>query len=181
MKALTSEQVDQSTKEIFESIKQRVGRVPNLYATMANSKQLLGGYLAFEATLKSGSFSNKENELIALSVSEVNDCNYCLSAHSALGKMAGFTDDQLIAIRKGELKDEKLNALGLLAKEITISRGKVSKASIEKFLSAGYDQKALAELLGMVAIRSLTNYIYSIGEFEIDFPLAAKLDELETA
>lgn len=69
LKALNDEQVDTQTKEIFNNIRQKVGQVPNLYAAMGNSPQLLGGFLAFEASLKQGTFSNKENEAIALAVS----------------------------------------------------------------------------------------------------------------
>ncbi len=70
LKALTSRQVGEQAQAIFSNIKQKVGRVPNLYAAMANSPNLLGGFLAFEATLKQGSFSAKENEAIALDVSQ---------------------------------------------------------------------------------------------------------------
>ena len=181
LKALTPDQVDESTQEVFAAIKQKVGMLPNLYAAMGNSPQLLEGFLTFEATLKSGSFSTKENEAIALAVSQANGCNYCLSAHSAMGKMAGFSESDVIDIRRGVVEDGKLNALISLALELTEKRGKASQEAIDNFLSAGYDHKAFAELIGMVAVRSITNSIFSNGEFEIDFPKAASLEELAAA
>ena len=177
LKALKIDQVENQTKEIFNNISQKIGRVPNLYAAMANSPQLLGGFLAFEETLKQGSFSAKENEAIALAVSQSNNCKYCLAAHSTIGKMLGYSDDEVTDIRKGTIADQKLNALISLATELTEKKGKASKESIQTFLSAGYTNQSLAELIGMVAIRNITNYIYSNGDFEIDFPKVKSLEE----
>lgn len=179
LKALTPEQVDESTLEVFSAIKQKVGMLPNLYAAMGNSPQLLKGFLAFEDTLKKGVFSAKENEAIALAASQSNGCNYCLAAHSTMGKMFGYTENEMIDIRKGTVVDNKLNALTTLARELTEKKGKASQNSIDQFLSVGYTHQAFAELIGMVAIRNLTNYIFSNGEFEIDFPKAASLNEQE--
>ena len=181
LKAITNEQAQEQTQEIFNNIKQKIGRVPNLYAAMGNSPQLLGGFLAFEASLKQGTFSNKENEAIALAVSQSNGCNYCLAAHSAMGKMAGYSENEVVEIRKGTVVDPKLNALTTLAKELTEKRGKGSSEAINNFLEAGFTQQSLAELIGMVAVRSITNYIFSNGDFEIDFPEAKSIEELATA
>ena len=180
LKALTPEQVDESTKEVFASIKQKVGMLPNLYATMANSPQMLNGFLAFEAALKKGSFSSKEGEAISLAVSQVNGCQYCLAAHSAVGKMVGFSEDEVMDIRQRTVADNKLNVLTQLAAELTEKRGKASQESIDNFLSAGYSHQALTELIGFVGLRSITNYIFSQGEFEIDFPKAPSMEELIT-
>ncbi|MCR9289170.1 carboxymuconolactone decarboxylase family protein [Saprospiraceae bacterium] len=181
LKSLTTEQASAHTKEIFSVIKQKVGRVPNLYAAMGNSPQLLGGFLAFEGSLKSGTFSAKENEAIALAVSQTNGYNYCLAAHSAMGKMAGFSENEIIDIRRGTSTDSKLNALTTLATELTAKRGKASQEAIDNFLDVGYTPQSFAELIGLVAIRSIINYIYSNGDFEIDFPKAATLEELVAA
>ena len=176
LKALKSEQVNDSTKAIFSNIKKKIGRVPNLYAAMGNSPQLLNGFLAFEATLKQGAFSAKENEAIALAVSQANQCNYCLAAHSAIGKMLGYTKNEVLDIRKGNSTNPKLNALLTLTTELTEQRGKASQEAINNFLAIGYTAQALAELIGFVAVRSITNYIYSNGDFEIDFPKAVNIE-----
>jgi uncharacterized peroxidase-related enzyme len=181
LKALNEEQAGIKTKEVFQNIKKKVGRVPNLYAAMGNSPKLLAGFLAFENTLKQGFFSAKENEAIALAVSQANTCDYCLAAHSAIGKMVGFSETEITDIRKGNIADAKLNALTTLAKELTINRGEASEASIENFISVGYSHQALAELIGLIAVRSITNYIFSNGDFDIDFPKATVISELETA
>lgn len=181
LKALTPDQVDESTKEVFAAITQKVGMLPNLYAAMGNSPQLLKGFLAFEDSLKKGSFSSKENEAIALAVSQVNGCNYCLAAHSVVGKMLGYTDSEVIDIRRGIVADKNLRSLITLASELTERKGKASQEAINNFLAAGYTHQAFAELIGLVAIRIATNYLFSNGDFEIDFPVAPKLDELTVA
>jgi uncharacterized peroxidase-related enzyme len=180
LKPLTNSQVGEPTQTIFSGIKQKIGRVPNLYAAMANSPNLLGGFLTFEATLKQGSFSTKEGEAIALAVSQSNQCEYCLSAHSALGEMAGYSVEEIINIRKGTVADPKLQALITLATELTDNKGKTSQGAIDAFLSVGYTAQSLADLIGLVSIRNITNYIYSNGDFEIDFPVAAPLMRLAT-
>ena len=181
LKVVSNQQADDSTKAIFAAIKKKVGRVPNLYAAMGNSPQLLAGFLAFEDTLKQGTFSAKENEAIALAVSQAYGCNYCLAAHSAIGKILGYAENEVIDIRRGTSANRKLNALTSLATELTEKRGKASAEAINNFLSAGYTNQSLAELIGMVAIRSITNYIYSNGDFEIDFPIVKPIEELVAA
>ncbi len=181
LKALTPEQVDGPTKEVFAAIKQKVGMVPNLYAAIGNSPELLKGFLDFSATLEGGVFSAKENEAIALAVSQENGCNYCLSAHSLMGKMAGLSSEEMMDIRTGEISDPKMNALITLAAQLTVNRGKASDQAINNFLAQGYSHKAYTELIGMVVLRSFTNYMFSNGDFEIDFPKAVALEELEVA
>ncbi len=84
--------------------------------------------MTFEETLKKkGSFSAKENEAIALAVSQANHCEYCLAAHSTIGKMVGYSDNEVMDIRSGTVSDRKLNALTSLASELTIKRGKTAQ------------------------------------------------------
>lgn len=181
LKALKPEQVDESTAEVFEEIKKKVGMLPNLYAAMGNYPQLLKGFLAFEDTLKQGVFTTKENEAIALAVSQANGCDYCLAAHSTIAQMVGFSEKEVVSIRKGVVADQRLNALTALASQLTENKGKATQETIDDFISAGYTNQAFVELIGIVAIRSITNYIFTNGDFYVDFPKAAKLEESVTA
>lgn len=109
--------------------------VPNLYATMAYSENALGNYVTFQGGKTS--LRGKEKEAVNLIVSQVNGCIYCLSAHTALGKMHGLTDEQIIEIRKGSASfDTKLDALVKLAKNITESRGKADSILVDNFFAA---------------------------------------------
>ena len=92
--------VSTTNQAIFDSLKKAIGFVPNLYATYAYSDNALKNYLDF-ANAKT-SLKAKEKEVVNLAVSEVNQCEYCLSAHTAIGKMNGFTDDQILDLRAGQ-------------------------------------------------------------------------------
>ena len=177
LKALTSEHVDEKTNVIFNTILQKAGRLPNLYAAMGNSPQLLSGFLAFSDTLGKGSFSAKEKEAIALAVSETNGCGYCLSAHTALAQLAGFTEAETFGLREGTILDDRLKPLTNLAIELTENRGEASDEAVKSFYAAGYTETALLELIGHIALNTITNYIYSQGDFEIDFPKAKNIEE----
>ncbi|MBF0569885.1 MAG: carboxymuconolactone decarboxylase family protein, partial [Candidatus Omnitrophica bacterium] len=88
-------------KQILEGIKAKMGKVPNIYATIAHSPATLEAMMGYNAGLKKGSLSGVETEAIALAVGQKNSCDYCLAAHTVLGKMAGLADAQMIAARKG--------------------------------------------------------------------------------
>lgn len=145
--------------------------VPNLYAVMAHSDTALGNYLAFQNAKTS--FSNKEKQAVNLVVSQANDCLYCQSAHTLLATMNGFTEEQTIELRKGSASfDRRLNALVVLAQEITLKKGFVSKSAIEDFVSEGYTKGQIVELVMLVAEKSAMNYLHAITNVAIDFPLA---------
>lgn len=165
------EEVSTNNQEIFDNLKKGLGMVPNLYAVMALSETALGNYLAFQNAKTT--FSNKEKQAVNLVVSQVNECHYCQSAHTLLGTMNGLTEEQTIEIRKGNASfDNKLNALVVLAKEITAKKGFASSESIDAFISAGYSKGQVVELVFLVAEKTAMNYVHAITKVEIDFPLA---------
>ncbi len=165
------EEVSASNQEIFDSLKKALGMVPNLYAVMAHSDHALGNYLSFQNAKTE--FSNKEKQAVNLVVSQVNECAYCQSAHTLLGKMNGLTEDQTIEIRKGGASfDAKLDALVALAKEITAQKGFVNETTINSFLQAGYSKGQVIELVILVAEKTAMNYLHAITKVAIDFPLA---------
>lgn len=165
------EDVSANNQEIFDNLKKGLGMVPNLYAVMAHSDTALGNYLAFQNAKTT--FSNKEKQAVNLVVSQVNECLYCQSAHTLLGKMNGLSEDQTIEIRKGNASfDNKLNALVSLAKEITAKRGFISEAALDDFINAGYSKGQVVELVMLVAEKTAMNYLHAITKVNIDFPLA---------
>ncbi len=111
----TREQVSPNNQAIFDNLQKGLGFVPNLYATFAYSETALGDYLTLQN--RKSSLKAKEREVINLVMSQVNDCLYCLSAHTALGKMNGFTDAQILEIRSGAASfDTKIDALAKFVK-----------------------------------------------------------------
>lgn len=172
----SSEQVGPDSAAMFEVIQKRLGKVPNLYATMGYSSQALKAFLDFDSTLSHGAFSAKQREAIALVVSEVNHCEYCLAAHSMVAMKNGLTNDELLDIRRGHSANEKINVIVQLAKSIAETKGHPEDKYVDQFLAAGYDNAALMELIGLVAIRVFTNYVFGVANVPIDFPLAPPIN-----
>jgi len=173
----TREQVSEKNQEIFDTLKKTVGFVPNLFATYAYSDTALENYLNFSNAKTS--LSGKEKEAINLVVSEVNGCDYCLSAHTAIGKMNGFNDEQILELRRGKASfDTKLNALAKLAKNITENRGNTDASVLENFFSVGYTKGNLIDVISLVGDKTISNYINNTTKIPIDFPVAQALDVL---
>jgi len=179
LKPLKLEEANDNSQAIFKAVKSKIGMVPNLYATMGVSDKLLGGFLAFTETLKSGEFTGKEYEAIALATSQANGCAYCLSAHTAIGKMNGFTEQETLDIRDNSIADTKLNVLVTLASELVNQKGHPTELTVDNFFEAGYNETAFAEVIAIVALTTITNNVYHNGGFEIDFPKAQKMEQLQ--
>lgn len=167
----TAATVSPANQAIFAQLKQGLGMVPNLYATLAYSEHGLGNYL----TLQNGksSLNAKEREVINLVVSQVNACAYCLAAHTALGGMVGFTPEQIIAIRKGAASfDPKLDALAKLVKSTTEHRGHATQDTLDAFFAAGYDEGNLVDAVIVIGDKIITNYLHALTAVPVDFPAA---------
>ena len=169
----TKEQVAPVNQAIFDSLQKALGFVPNLYATIAYSDNGLTRFLAYQNAKTS--LSNKEKEAINLIVSQVNGCVYCQSAHLVLGKMNGFSDEQLLDIRKGKSADPKLNSLVQLAAEITQNRGNASDSTVDAFFAVGYTKENLVDLILQVSDKTAMNYLHNLTQVPVDFPLAPAL------
>jgi AhpD family alkylhydroperoxidase len=168
------ENVSPANQVLFDNLKKAIGKVPNLYATMAYSQNALGNYL----TLQSGktSIKAKEKEVINLVVSQVNDCAYCLAAHTAIGKLNGFTDDQILEIRSGSVTfDSKLQALAALTQSFVQNHGKPDPVLIEQFFTAGYTEENLVDTIVQIGDKIITNYLHGATNVPIDFPAAPAL------
>jgi uncharacterized peroxidase-related enzyme len=173
----TRSEVSENNQAIFDNLQKNLGFVPNLYATFALNDTALGDYLALQnrkSTLKA-----KEREAINLVVSEVNECRYCLSAHTVLGKMNGFSEEQILEIRTGEVSfDAKLDALVKFVRDVTAQRGKPSSASVSNLFAAGYTNANLIDILLVVGDKIISNYLHGVTQIPIDFPVAVALDEV---
>ena len=169
----TRDQVSPSSQAQFDHLQKALGFVPNLYATIAYSANGLEKYLAFQGAKTS--LSNKEKEAVNLVVSEVNGCRYCQSAHTVLGQMNGFSDEEMLQLRAGHGTDTKLNALVAFAQAVTETKGRVAPATLEAFFAAGYDKGAMVDVILQVSDKIAMNYLHNLTEVPIDFPVAAEL------
>lgn len=174
-KVPTREEVSENNQAIFDNLQKALGFVPNLYATYANSDTALENYLNFSNAKTS--LSAKEREVVNLAVSQVNKCIYCLSAHTAIGKMNGFNDDQILELRAGEASfDTKINALAGLAKNVTENRGRTDADILENFFNAGYTKGNLIDVISLVGDKTISNYIHNATQVPVDFPVAQPLE-----
>ncbi|MDX1769389.1 MAG: carboxymuconolactone decarboxylase family protein, partial [Arenibacter troitsensis] len=108
-----------------------------------------------------------------------NGCNYCLAAHTQIGKMNGFTDDQILEIRTGAASfDAKLDALAKFVRSTVENKGRAMEIAKEKFFDAGYTEANLIDVVIVIGDKTISNLIHNLADFEIDFPLA---EELRTA
>jgi uncharacterized peroxidase-related enzyme len=172
-------EVNPQNQSNFDALQKAIGMVPNLYATIAYSENGLSRYLAFQGAKTS--LSNKEKEAVNLVVSQVNGCHYCQSAHTVIGKMNGFTEDEIINLRNGHSSDNKLNALVTIAKDITENKGRVADVNLNAFYTAGYNNGNLVDVILQVSDKIAMNYLHNLTQVPIDFPVAVELDEVVTA
>jgi uncharacterized peroxidase-related enzyme len=170
----TRDEVSTNNQAIFDNIKKGRGMVPNLYATFAHSETALATYMAFQNA--KSSVSGKAREVVNLVVSQVNECEYCLAAHTMLGKMSGFSDEQILEIRRGYVSfDTKFDALARLTKGITQSRGHVDQALVEAFFAAGWTKENLVDAIVIIGDKTVSNYLHSTTLIPVDLPAAPKL------
>lgn len=175
LNTLSDQQATDSTTKLFSGIQSKLGTVPNMMRAMGNSPAALSAYLQFSGQLAGGVLTAKQRELIALAVGQANGCEYCLAAHSALGKMAGLSADQIADARHGQSVNSADDALLKLASRLVTKRGHVTDAELGKAREHGFDDAAIAEVIANVALNLFTNYFNHVADPEVDFPAAEKL------
>lgn len=176
----TYDTVSPANQALFDNLKKALGFVPNLYATMAHSETALATYLNLQNA--KSSLPVKAREVINLAVSEVNQCAYCLAAHTALGKMVGFTQDQILEIRGGTAAfDVRLDALARLVRNVTIHRGHADQALLQNFFAAGWTEGNLVDVMLLIGDKTVTNYLHSTTQIAVDFPAAVALADARNA
>ena len=140
----TREEVSANNQAIFDNLKKAIGFTPNLYAYFAKSETALGDYVAFQN--RKSTLRAKEREVINLVTSQINGCRYCQSAHTAIGKMNGFTDEQVLEIRTGAASwDSKLDALAKFTASVVENKGRATTDSKEAFFDSGYTEANLVD------------------------------------
>ena len=154
-----------ATRTVLEGVKKKIGFLPNLFATLATAPVALDTYVQASAILGKTSLSAQQKEAVYLATSQVNGCDYCLAAHTLFAGKAGLSAQDIVAARQGEL-----NAYATLARQLTESRGHLSDAQIAAARTAGIDDVKIIEVIALVAVQSLTNYLNNAALTDIDFP-----------
>jgi len=170
------------TKQLFDAVQSRLGFVPNLMRVFGNSPAALEAYLNFSGALARGVLPAKLREQLALAVSEINGCDYCLSAHTLSGGKAGLGPDDIRAARHGSALNDKSDAALKFARAVALQRGHIADADLQAARRAGLAEAELVEIVQHVALNTLTNYTNNVARTVLDFPeVKAGQFELATA
>ncbi|MCH9035183.1 MAG: carboxymuconolactone decarboxylase family protein [Planctomycetes bacterium] len=170
LKAIETSHAEPKAKALLEGVQKKMGMTPNLMRTMANSPAVLEAYLGFRNALGAGVLSPKLREQLALTISELNGCQYCLSGHTALGKMVGLGDEEIADSRRGVSPDRKTEAALQFARKVVTERGWVSDGDMAAVRAAGTTDAELAEIVAHVALNIFSNYFNHVADTEVDFP-----------
>lgn len=162
---------DPQTAQTLHAVRLQLGKIPNLYATVARAPAVLNAYLQFSETLGKGRLTARQREIIALAVAQANACQYCLSAHTLLGRHAGLSEDEIAAARAGHASTPLDHAIATLTRAIVQSRAQVGLAELQEARDSGIDDGLLIEIVGNVALNILTNYTNHIAGTDVDFPV----------
>jgi len=163
--ALTLEQAPAASVPLLEGVKKSIGILPNVFKTLAHSPAALGSYLQFSQAFGKNSLSAVERESIALATSQVNECEYCLAAHTLFGGKAGMSAESIRSARDG-----KLDAYTTLARQISSSHGRVNDADLAAARAAGLTDAKIIEVVMQVALLTVTNYVNNVAATDVDFP-----------
>jgi uncharacterized peroxidase-related enzyme len=170
---LSIAQANPATAATLEAVRAKFGKVPNLIGTLAHSPTALHGYLAFSAPEAQGHLDGRQREIVALAVGQANRCGYCLSAHSYIGASLGLDAAAIAAARKAEGGNSKDAALARFARHVVEARGFVEDAEFAKLTGAGFGPEIAVEVVALVALNTLTNYVNHLADTAIDFPKVA--------
>jgi uncharacterized peroxidase-related enzyme len=162
----------EKSQPMLEAVKKQLGVVPNMFRLVATSPQALEGYLGLSGALSKGALPAATRERIALAVAEINGCDYCLSAHTYLGKNLAHLDDaEITANRNGASNDRQADAAVRFAASATRARGHVAEGELMAVKAAGYTDAQVIEIVQHVALNTWTNYFNEVFKTDVDFPV----------
>ncbi|WP_067138897.1 carboxymuconolactone decarboxylase family protein [Microtetraspora malaysiensis] len=166
-------QLTEDADGLLEETRRQLGKVPNLYAALANGPAALAGYLAMRDHLTRGVLRARLREKIALLVAQENRCTYCVSAHTMRGKRMGMTDEELALTREAGDADPHDDAVLRLTREIIRTGGRVGDVELARARAENVTDAELAEIVAHVALNTLSNYFNHLAQPDLDFPEVA--------
>ncbi|MBN6775777.1 carboxymuconolactone decarboxylase family protein [Pseudomonas granadensis] len=163
--AISLDTATDATRPVLEGVKKKIGFLPNLFSTLAKAPVALDTYVQASAILGKTSLNAQQKEAVYLATSQVNGCDYCLAAHTLFAGKAGLSTEDIVAARHGEL-----NAYAALARQLVETRGHLKDEQIAAARAAGIDDVKIIEVIALVAVQTLTNYLNNTALTDIDFP-----------
>jgi uncharacterized peroxidase-related enzyme len=166
-------QLTEDQDGLLEETRRQLGRVPNLYAALANGPAALRGYLAMRDALTEGVLGPRLREQMALLIAQENKCTYCVSAHTLRASRVGLSAEELALTRDGHDVDPHSDAVLQMTKDVVHAGGDVSDDNLSKARQAGVTDTELAEIVAHVALNTLSNYFNHLAQPDLDFPEVA--------
>jgi len=167
---VTAEQANDEQAQLYQAIKGQLGMVPNFLKIFANSPAALRAFLGLHGIASEGSLDPQTRERIALGLAEQNACEYCVSAHTAIGRKAGLSNDEIEANRAGSSQDAQAAVAVKFARSLAEHNGEVTTSELLEIRNAGYDDAQIVEIITHVGMNVLTNILGKASRVEIDFP-----------
>jgi uncharacterized peroxidase-related enzyme len=177
---ISSDQAQGKAKVLLDGVEKKLGGVPNLIRTLAVAAPALEGYLNFSQALAGGNLNARLREQIAIAVGAANACEYCASAHTAIGKSLGLKETELTANLDASSQDSKVQVALEFARDVVAKRGWVNDQEVQRVRDAGYSESEIVEIIAHVALNLFTNYFNHIAGTEVDFPVV-RLDRAKAA
>ena len=163
------------TRELLDEVQESMGMTPNMIKVLANSPEVLEGYLGFSGALAQGVLPRRLREQLALTVSEEHGCEYCLAARTTLGRMVGLSEQEIADARQATSVDIKTEVALRFARKLVQERGSVDNGDIERLHQVGFDEPAIIEIVAHVALSTFTNYFNYVARTAVDFPAVEPL------
>ena len=170
---IQSDHATGKAKELLDAVHAKLKITPNMTRVMANSPAVLQGYLSFSGALAGGALDAKLREQLAIEIAELNSCQYCLSAHTAIGKMTGLSEAEIESAREANSSSPKNAAALKFARALVAGQGRIAESEFDAVRSAGFHDGEIAEIIAHVALNIFTNYFNNAAGVEVDFPKIA--------
>jgi uncharacterized peroxidase-related enzyme len=166
---------DQVGKELQAVLAARPGfeAIPHFLSILAQSPATALAYAQAEGALAGGRLSRRQREQIALAVAEINGSKYCLLAHSATGRNAGLTGEEIESARRAAAPDAKADRMLRFTQSLVLQRGEISDEDLGALRKAGFSDAEIIEIVANIALNIFTNYLNILGRTEVDFPALA--------
>jgi uncharacterized peroxidase-related enzyme len=172
---IARESAPADVRPTLDSIHGAFGVTPNMFRTVAHSPAALASMWGSFGALGAGVLGAQLGEQIAVAVADRNGCDYCLAAHTALGRAAGVSADAMRAAQGGISEDPATAAALLFALKLVDARGRAEEADIAAVRAAGFSDAAIVEIVAHVALNLFTNYVNVAFAVPVDFePVALR-------
>ncbi len=167
----TRETAVEASRQVLDQVQGAFGATPNMFRAVANSPSALASMWGSFGALGSGTLGAKLGEQLAVAIADLNDCEYCLAAHTALGRKAGASAEEMSAAQAGQSHDPKTAAALAFVTRVVRNRASISDADVDALRQVGFDDGAIMEIMAHVALNTFTNYVNVAFKVPVDFPL----------